>query len=587
MYFLLQIDGSPNPRPLSPPTTTVLPDLLVTDTTRESYFDGRAQISYGGLPGSFAQARVGTKLILVGGHVRRPGVPESLEPEQVLERLGAEEESFGGQYLIAVYDDDTRRVDVYTTLSRLVPAYFAIHTGRTLVSTRQAVLAEQLGSSLEPQAIYPFLGEGYLPHEGSLFQGVSLAPAHARVSIKASGAVHTVPLSDTLDRIGAEQISPERLDALAGALRRSFAPTVAGAEIEIGLTAGRDSRLMAALLRSSGTEFRCYTRGAAAAGEDREVTVARIVAETLNVEHAVFEGSDSGAQEPDRAALMQRLSRAAVNADFSVFGYENVGSKPRKYSTQRLFYNGGGGEFLRVAYGDDAWLSASKAEARILKHASGVEHTEPSLSDPYTEWLGNWVSANQGLTPAALLNKFSLLYRTGRWGSAMYGATFVKPSQRPYYDNEVLQLLLPLDSSYAASDVLYYEMLHRLAPELLTVPFGDRPWALDRADSRRYRRIARSLPEPLTGKRTRAPNPKRKSWRRAVNGPLGAELLRVAETGAANLPALSGVRIESLRDALESAGSSPGGPLVKRLWATASMAVFAAQASGDLEVFDR
>lgn len=573
-----------------------LPALMRESVSIREHDEGRIQVAYASRPGENAVSIVtsGSRLLVLSGYARRMGESRFLTAEEVLHEIAQGRGRFGGQYAAVLYDGAERTVRTFTTLARLIPIYVRDEKSFLTVSNRQAVFAcAGDAGGIDEEAFTPFFGQGYLPHERSLFKGVQLSPADSQVSwdLRGVASAQVTQLSSVLDDLGQRVPDEESFDNVAASLQRAFIPIASEMSINIGLSGGRDSRLIAAALKAAGVDFTTYTRSPTFYPEqDPEVIAARSAAEVLDLPHTVtppHAGSGAAPEAGVQVDLVQRLIDVAVNTDYSVFGHETLNASPRTYNVSSMAYNGGGGELLRQAYGANAWRSKERAVQLLRAHADGEGW---GLSDTwYQQWLDQWIEGRHARNPGALLNTFSLLYRTGRWGSGVYAAQYSKVNQRPFYDNELLTHLLPIDSAWTASDVVYYEALRRLAPSLLEVPFaGKRAWGLDQAPSEVHRRKAGHLPAPLGdlpghgGMRQVLP------WRQQIDGPLGEALLDLIARSASRSGLFSTAYVQRLRETVRRKDPGKKTPrLTKRLWASASAAVMVAHLSGDEETYAR
>lgn len=410
--------------------------------------------------------------------------------------------------------------------------------------------------------MFPFLGQGHLPSENSFFAGVTACPSNSIVTIRPGESPDVRDVDDLFDRMDTVEPTADAVDRVVNALLSVTRPLGSGA-IDIGLTGGSDSRLLAVLLRVHGVEFTTFTTGAPT---DTDAEVATQLAKVLEVPHQV-QPTSRVEEEVVAVSVADRLFHILQSTDLAVFGYGTLCDQPHTFNAGTLGYTGGGGELPRTVYGSRVWRDAESARRRLSGHATGGEFDH--------------------LTPAAQLSarlrKLSVLWRTGRWGSGVSMSRFGVRSQRPFYDNDLLRVVLPLTDETVASEVLYYEVLKTLAPNVLRVPFGDRAWSLARSSRTEYRRIGESPPALVMvgGSRRGAAGAARRAWRSQVDGLVGAELLAIVRQGKELACDLMGfVDIDRLDAAVRTAVESGNALPVKRRWATASWAMAAAMIRG-------
>src|SRR6266487_4612395 len=122
------------------------------------------------------------------------------------------------------------------------------------------------------------------------------------------------------------------------------------APVELSLTGGKDSRLIAAALTAARVPFLARTHGFAG---HPDVVVAGLIAGRLGVEHTVTQPRPPGV--PDEAEVLGRLRAAVLVSDGMLSAFENLG-RPDPQAAQGPAQAGGhGGELLRGGYAQAAW----------------------------------------------------------------------------------------------------------------------------------------------------------------------------------------------------------------------------------------
>ena len=143
--------------------------------------------------------------------------------------------------------------------------------------------------------------------------------------------------------------------------------------VELSLTGGKDSRLIAAALTAAKVPFRARTHGFAS---HPDVIVAAMIASRLGVEHVVTEPRPAAPEQaPDEADLRARLRSAVLVCDGMLSAFENLGrSRPAAPTTEPVQAGGHGGELLRGGY---APRGLERAQARP---GPGAKRGAPSCS---------------------------------------------------------------------------------------------------------------------------------------------------------------------------------------------------------------
>ena len=120
----------------------------------------------------------------------------------------------------------------------------------------------------------------------------------------------------------------------------------AGQPVELSLTGGKDSRLIAAALVTAGVPVVARTHGFA---DHPDVVVAAEIARRLGIEHLVRTPAAPGQQ----VDVLGRIRATVLVADGMLSAFENVG-RPDPAASSVVTAGGHGGELLRGGYAETA-----------------------------------------------------------------------------------------------------------------------------------------------------------------------------------------------------------------------------------------
>jgi hypothetical protein len=396
------------------------------------------------------------------------------------------------------------RAPVYarTSVTRVDPVYVAEVPGAVILSDRAtwaAWTAGRLGHH-DPLHICALLNPGYPLGSATAFGGVSaLSPATV---------LHLV--AGTLTRTPSPPSVPGRhsltgAPAVAAALVEALAPLrEAGQPVQLSLTGGKDSRLVAAALVAARVPVQARTHGFAG---HPDVVLAAQIADRLGIEHTVVAPAAPG-QQIDVAA---RIRATVLVADGMLSAFENVG-RPDPVLSAAITAGGHGGELLRGGYAETAagppapgrhsghsahgghggsgtsggpggsgGLRAVTAPARraarsaellrrlTTKHA-GLLRRGPAAS--YLASLAPWTAA-LAHGPLQALDDFYLLNRAGRWSAAARQAYLIRESLvQPLFDEQVVLAARAVPLADRISGELSRAVLAHLCPALSDVPLA-------------------------------------------------------------------------------------------------------------------
>jgi len=372
-----------------------------------------------------------------------------------------------------------------TGLARVDPVYLAETPGAVVVSDRACWAAAVTGrlEDHDPVMAGAFLSLGFPAGAATPFRGVrALAGDH---SLRVTDGRLVITRADGRPA-GASGTGVA--DALVAAVR----PLGAAAPVELSLTGGKDSRLIAAALAAAGVPFRARTHGFAS---HPDVIIARMIAERLGLEHTVTEPRAAApAQAPDRAEVLGRLRSAVLVSDGMLSAFENIGSwvgPDHETAVGPVQTGGHGGELLRGGYAQVAWRSpasrrpvgaaqawSSAAAAELFRRLTTrrLLLLRPAAAAAYLASLAPW-AATIGAGPLRALDDFYLVNRAGRWSAAARQAYLIRsPLVQPLFSDQVIRAARAVPLRLRMSDQLHRDVLASLRPELLELPLAEHPW---------------------------------------------------------------------------------------------------------------
>jgi Asparagine synthase len=369
-----------------------------------------------------------------------------------------------------------------TGVTRVDPVYLAEVPGAVVVSDRAswaAAVTGRLGRP-DPVMVTAFLSLGYPVGAATPFRGVRALGARRQLTVSAGRpAVTAVPDVGT----GAESY-----DQVAAALVDAVRPLgELDVPVELSLTGGKDSRLIAAALTAAKVPFRARTHGFAS---HPDVIVAAMIAGRLGVDHVITEprapASDKAPrQAPDEADVLARLRSAALVSDGMLSAFENVGRPDPRLATEPVQTGGHGGELLRGGYAPAAWTG--RKPARAWSEARGTELfrrmvtrrlglLRPAAAGAYLTALAPFAAA---LPRGSLhtLDDFYLENRAGRWSAAARQAYLIRERLvQPFFADRVVQAARAVPLWDRVTDRLHREVLAALCPELVDLPLAGSTW---------------------------------------------------------------------------------------------------------------
>ena len=356
---------------------------------------------------------------------------------------------------------------------------------------------DQVAAELDPVGLAAIVNAGFHTTARTVFAGLSsLDPATTAVGTRAGLGLEATP---------AAHLGPASVEDVAEALVRSVAGLPTGAPVRLGLTGGRDSRLLAALLARAGTPVLTRTAGLP---DDPDVVVARDVAAALGLPHVVQRPAGTK-RDRDRDRLVvdprERLREAVGLGEGMISAYDRVGRLDQTYDVDLVPFSGSGGEILRGYYASTLdGMEVAEVGRRVLKRRAHPSEKllHPAVRSAYladlTAWR-RWVAAD----PAAALEEFYVRQRTARWSGVARGSSSAGSlAWRPFFDHGVVAAVRRTPLGERTSERLFAALLDTLAPELADVRFAGKRWKFDaKPPTEPAARAAWDARAPLTGTR--------------------------------------------------------------------------------------
>ena len=376
-------------------------------------------------------------------------------------------------------DDDG--LHAHTGVTRVDPVYLAEIPGAVLVSDRASWAAAVAGRLVEPDPVMAaaFLSLGYPVGAATPFRGVRALGAQRQLTV--TGGRPTASSA-------AAQRDGTRADGSYGAVAAALVDAVRplgerGVPVELSLTGGKDSRLIAAALTAAQVPFRARTHGFAS---HPDVIVAAMIASKLGIEHVVTEPRPAAPERaPDEAGVLARLRSAVLVCDGMLSAFENVGRPDPRLTVSPVQTGGHGGELLRGGYAPAAW--SERRPARAWSEARGTELfrrmvtrrlslLRPAAAGAYLASLAPF-AASLPRGPLHTLDDFYLVNRAGRWSAAARQAYLLRePLVQPFFGDQVVQAARAVPLPDRITDRLHRGVLAALCPELLDLPLADSGW---------------------------------------------------------------------------------------------------------------
>ena len=375
-----------------------------------------------------------------------------------------------GRFSAVVFEPADDRIAVATSTVRVDPVFVAQGDEWTVVGTQASAIARLINSDLayDPEALFSFMHAGFFACDDTAFSGVRCLPAATTWSVEhGAERERRLPIVPPTGK-GDPEVLAAALTAAVGQMSDDAGP------IALGLTGGKDSRLMLAAVVKSGLRVECTTRRTGAWSHP-DVYMAAKVAELVGVPHRVQE------IEPASGPLIvDYLGRAAANlnaTDAGIYAFESIRLNPR--FSPRGGCGGLGGETLRGGYAD--WAAGLKRERAIdlarRRFGGEAELFTEDAAGRYFAFLDRWMKDRVELAPHDQLDRLYAEFRCGRWTAASTRSTaMAAPGWMPYLDNRFAAAVYAIPARERIGGSLLRGVIRVLEPRLAALPLANQFW---------------------------------------------------------------------------------------------------------------
>jgi asparagine synthase (glutamine-hydrolysing) len=411
-----------------------------------------------------------------------------------------------GQYVAIQATRET--LELITDPVGMEQVYYARAGNGWLVANSVTLLLRVVGSRpLDREGASSFLCLSWVGQDRTLREGIRVVPGGQRWRWRQG---HDEP--ERHEYFGPRQLTSRRragLDELEAALTAQVrALGKAGGLLECPLTAGKDSRLLAALVLSAGVEAAYFTAGEP---QTLDVRAGQAIAQALGLRHEVrtYTRSDlAAAWEPTSRRLLEQTDGLV-----SLWYMDNVLDQPLHVRELTMQLWGIGGEIARGYWNHPKVILGLRPAAAYL--TAKVARTHGGLVRPAAQAVVARAvrrfaaeALEAGFTPRELPDVFEARQSVPRGDgsrgriSRSTGDYFAPFCTRPW-----LEAAFGLSPARRTTEPLHHALLQRLRPDLHSPPLAT-PWrpqqpALNLAAmlalSATARVRSRLLPRPAAG----------------------------------------------------------------------------------------
>lgn len=390
-------------------------------------------------------------------------------------------EEISGLYTLLMLDSLKMEVHYWNTITRVEQAYYAETEDHFVIGNRALIVHLLALQTLEPKynvnRMASFLSTSYYNDDYTPYENVNILPPDSILSIK-----HTTLKINPRKQIEVvtENLNEQFYDDLVDAFIKSFTPLKKhDIKLNSGLTGGKDSRLIVAALKYIDANFKTHTTGF---DEHPDVIIAKRIAKQLNIEHEV---NRPKTDSQDATYMTQDILGRTINmlrsSDGMLSAYENVPAIAN-FNPNVVTLGGNGGEHLRGGFNRNVNKHNVEGYEQLLfnKLSPFKDYINPDVYKYYHEHLQYWFNQSNEHNPVDLMQKYYIFYRSGKWSSAArLGYTSSNYLYQPFFDQKLNRNILQIPAEKLLNDEIIYNILLRLNPQLVDVPFFADRWKFE------------------------------------------------------------------------------------------------------------
>ncbi|GAA0289900.1 asparagine synthetase B (glutamine-hydrolyzing) [Gracilibacillus halotolerans] len=393
-------------------------------------------------------------------------------------------QSLSGQFSIMYADGKENIIQCFNTLTRTEPLYYS-ENNEYIVFGNKAIVVQMMSTmkNLPDYNLFSFasfLNSGYFNDENTPFNNVNVAKPGTSIIFK-DGQVSIKELTSNINKLNENELNDSYYDQLASIFIDSFKPLKKhSVKLNSGLTGGKDSRLIVAALSYLGEDFKTHTTGFE---EHPDVVLAKEIANVMGIEHEV---NRPVIKNESQNVLVHDILNRTINTllvtDGMLSAYENV-PLGRSFNSSIVALGGNGGEHLRGGFNKNVNRhdinGLNQLLFQVLRPFSSFINDE--VQSVYDEHLDIWLKKGNDEAPKDLMMRYYIYYRTGKWSSvARSGYTNNNYLYQPFFDSRLIKEVLKIPAENLINDRVIYEILIRLAPQLVDIPFFADRWNFEK-----------------------------------------------------------------------------------------------------------
>lgn len=389
--------------------------------------------------------------------------------------------SLEGQFVTARVCQNPPSIEIVNDALGICPVYYQRLDNTWLISNSAKLLGRiSNATEFDPLGVSLFLCWGWAGSDRTLRRGIRVIPGgqhwkweegrtepqrvtyfdRAKLSHKRKGK---------LSQTNVEKLAYELRQSCKN-LAQSFSP------LQSPLTAGRDSRLIAALLLKEKIDAEYFTQGRQ---ENLDVRVGTQLARHFNLPHKILW------RETEKNTIIECWENAGKqliqqNDGMVSLAHVNLRKQPLELERLGVELSGAGGEIARGFYTSARFFlgghNADSVQQYLARRLTGnrkeLLHQESIVM--MEKYLKSFVQQviEEGFSPIDVPDVFYTYERVRRWAGINISANQNKDVFAPFCIRPFIETAFSISVQRRYSESLHYQLLYYLVPELHSFPFA-------------------------------------------------------------------------------------------------------------------
>lgn len=383
-----------------------------------------------------------------------------------------------GANSISFFHSPTETVQAFNSFSGVNPVFYCETEERIVIGIDPLVVNCVAYDSNKPKFdlsnISSFLMMGYFFSHDTLFKNVKSIPHNTYITVKGN-SIQIKDIDNAVNDMFSIEPSKQLYEDITDSYLKSFdvIPNTSRS-LNVGLTGGKDSRLIALGLKGKGIDFKAVTRG----NEDHpDVQVAKLLAKKMNLNHTVNHSVNKQVNEV-KIDLVDKILKTMIGTNGLLYGYENI-----KYSTEyigNIGITGVGAEAIRGGFGITREKETDNIPEFLLKtYFPYQDLILPKYRDGYRDELIDRGSNSNSLRETG--NKLYMEFYNGkRTGGARLALSYYNNSLSPFFDSNFLKHATKININEIATEKLHYNIMKLLDQDIAMLPFANDRWHFEK-----------------------------------------------------------------------------------------------------------